>query len=89
MEAKEAINIAKSEVANLFADEQISNLGLEEIEFSDSDDAWNVTVGFSRPWHAPGAAVADLLGPGRRDYKVVKISDKNRKVISVKNRFDQ
>ena len=50
MDVKDAVNAAKTYVAQLFADEGLSNLGLEEVEFDDGSGAWRVTVGFSRPW---------------------------------------
>ena len=35
MDVKQAVQTAKEHVAHLFADEHISNVGLEEVEFSD------------------------------------------------------
>ncbi len=36
MNIKEAVNVAKVYVSDLFTDEQIIDLGLEEVEFDDS-----------------------------------------------------
>jgi hypothetical protein len=59
MNVTEAVAAAKKYIGELFAQEGISNLGLEEIEFDEHAGEWRVTVGFSRPWDAPtGWAVA-------------------------------
>jgi len=84
MDVKQAVDLAKTHVADLFAKEGLVNLGLEEVEYVDARDLWRITVGFSRAWDQPGS-VASLLAPARRTYKVVTI-DNEGKVLSVKNR---
>lgn len=92
MDVKEAVNQAKRYVAQLFADEQIVNLGLEEVEFDDAGPTWSVTVGFSRPWESetvsPAMRSLSPFGPSsyRRCYKVVRVADDTGHVLSVKNR---
>lgn len=49
MDAKEATQIAVRYVAELFANEAIGDLGLEEVEYDGNAGEWAVTVGFSRP----------------------------------------
>lgn len=88
MEVKQAVEIAKNHILDLFANEGLSNLGLEEVEFDDVSGVWNVTVGFSRPWDKLSgafAAIAQAANP-TRSYKVVKINDDSGRVLSVKNR---
>jgi hypothetical protein len=80
----------------VFADEQITDLGLEEIEFEDENHYWRITIGFSRPWtvdnnqnvrrqmEAIAHAIKDT--PPRRDYKVVTLKDETGGIVSVKNR---
>lgn len=87
MQLKESVALAKRHVGELFADEKIANLGLEEVEFDDRSGEWSITVGFSRPWDQNPLlrAVGDRSFQ-RRDYKVVRISDADGRVISVKNR---
>ena len=58
MDVKEAAKLAKDYVADLFRDEGISNVGLEEIELH--GQTWEVTVGFSRPWDQGGLATVTL-----------------------------
>jgi hypothetical protein len=87
MIAKDAIGIAKRHVMETFSDEGIANLGLEEIEFDSDDNAWRVTLGFSRPWDRPSGHLGESLGvaPGR-SYKVVLLSDRDGRLLSIKNR---
>ena len=87
MDVKDAVNTAKQYVSALFADEKLSNLGLEEVEFDEPALEWRVTLGFSRPWDEVGglASIAQQFNP-RRSYKIIRISDETGKVLSVKNR---
>ncbi len=87
MQVKEAVALAKEYIRDVFSDENISDLGLEEVEFDEGPGIWSVTIGFSRPWATKGAALAGALGPlTKSDYKVLRIRDSNRQVLSVKNR---
>ena len=88
MQVREAVSLAKKYVKDVFAEEQIDSIGLEEIEFDDSAGIWSVTVGFSRPWEEVGPLGIKLreLAPRRRESKVVRIADTDGRMISVKNR---
>lgn len=91
MDVKEAVETAKKHVSALFKDENATNIGLEEIQFDESNDAWDVTIGFSRPWDLPRSALGMLTAPSlelKRVYKVVRISNSDGKMISVKNRLN-
>jgi hypothetical protein len=87
MQVKEAIALARQYVTDVFSGETITNIGLEELEFDDDKNIWSITLGFSRPWQAQNVqnTLAALVNP-RRDYKVIRISDRTKKVLSVKNR---
>jgi hypothetical protein len=87
MDVKEAVAAAKQFIAELFAEEKISRLGLEEVEFDEQEGEWRVTVGFTRAWDAPAAllSITQQLNPPR-SYKVVRISDSTGTALSVKNR---
>ena len=92
MELKEAIQRAKDYVGDLFADEAISNVSFEEVEFDKKRNAWAITVAFSRIWNRPqtkSQEVLALLGSAmslKRSYKVVTIS-KDGDIISMKDRI--
>lgn len=100
MNAKEAVAAAKTYVEEMFADEQITDLGLEEVEFEDATNCWRITVGFSRPQIAEtynknpfnelrkGGSLIEMMREKAlsRSYKVVTINDNSAQVVSVKNR---
>jgi hypothetical protein len=88
MDVKEAVAAAKKFIAELFAQENITRLGLEEVEFDEQEGEWRVTVGFSRPWDAAASALLSITQQANppRSYKVVRISDSTGAALSVKNR---
>ena len=61
MQVKEAVANAKQYLADLFREEGLSDLGLEEVEFDESTDSWCVTLGFSRPWDLAKGLARTLL----------------------------
>lgn len=88
LDMKEAAGLAKGYIADLFAPEEITNVGLEEVEFDQEAGNWRVTVGFSRPWdRVKNTTVAASLGYPRpaRSYKIVTIKDDTSIVESVKD----
>ena len=89
MDVKEAVAAAKKYVGELFAQEGLINLGLEEVEFDEQAKEWRVTIGFSRPWDSPSSpwaiAAQSQLNP-RRSYKIVRVSDSTGAALSVRNR---
>ena len=87
MDVKAVVQRAKTYVADLFDDEEISNVGLEEVEFDDSVDRWIVTIGFSRPWDQKNTFnVALGVGRAGRSYKVLQIADLDGRVVSLRDR---
>lgn len=91
MNVTEAVKSAKAYVLELFADENLKNLGLEEVVFDDESNCWQVTVGFSRLWEYSGVPTfGESLGApkelGRREYKIVKIGVDDGEVKSLEIR---
>ncbi len=91
MDVKEAVGIAKRYVIDLFADEGIAYVGLEEVLFDEHSEDWRVTIGFAPHWNQLSAISAALSG-GQRDshhraYKVVRIRDSDGRVISLTDRL--
>ncbi|MCY4654428.1 MAG: hypothetical protein OXC95_14845 [Dehalococcoidia bacterium] len=88
MDVKQAVKTAKDYVVSLYDEEEITNVGLEEVEFNELSDEWRVTIGFSRPWdhtkstHIP---ISDARRP--RSYKMVCITDTNGQIVSLKDRI--
>lgn len=93
MDVKEAIAAAKKYVSEIFADEPVTALELEEIEHIPSVGHWVITLAFSRPWKAPRTRAQEVLEnlgaftPSRRSYKVITIADDGT-VLSMKNRVN-
>ena len=48
MEPIDAVKTAKQYLSNIFADEQIAALGLEELTYDYDHDHWLATIGFAR-----------------------------------------
>lgn len=90
MNVKDAVHEAKKHVLDLFAEEQITNLGLEEVEYVEgkADGVWKITLGFSRPWDEKRNTFAAKAADVRpvRNYKVVQIDDPGGRLVSIKNR---
>jgi hypothetical protein len=84
MDIKGAVRIAKEFVQELFADEGISNLSLEEIEHIKNH--WNVTIGFDRPISGSPNALTQMTGQiSIRQYRVVSLRESGE-VVSAKIR---
>ena len=91
MDDKEAIAGAKKYINEIYADEQVTNLGLEEIEHFMSDGNWVITIAFSRPWNTPRTRAQEVLenlgavSPLKRSYKVITMASDGT-ILSMKNR---
>lgn len=89
MDVKQAVAKAKDYLLNVFADEQISDIRLEEVEFDRLENAWLITLGLLRQQRMPGIVTA-LTGATapvyKRDYKLVRMPDNENEVPSIKIR---
>ena len=90
MVATEAVQAAKEYILELFKDEKIARVGLEELEFRVEDAMWEVTIGFQRLWQfdSPARSGTVLLPPrptADRTYKTVCMRDDGT-VVSLKHR---
>jgi hypothetical protein len=85
---KTVVEVAKNWVRDVLSDENVSNIGLEEVEFDEENLAWKITIGFSRPWNSPRTnALSAFTDAGqKRAYRVITVSDRSRKVLSMKKR---
>ena len=86
MDVKEAVQAAKQHVAEIFADESIVDIGLEEVELDEVNGVWLITIGFTRIWERPGGIIRALGGDTQRVFKIVRIDDDSGCVQSVKHR---
>ena len=87
-QVRQAVGIAKDYVRDLFSDERIKNLGLEEVEFVDDGphSHWRITIGFVRYWKANDLVDVLESSPASRTYKVVAVDVADGSVRSVKHR---
>lgn len=77
MNLKEAVVAAKSAIIDLFGDEGISEVGLEEVVYDEQSATWRVTIGFRRPWtKTDDGPLSGLTSAFRqtRWYKVVTLA---------------
>ncbi|MDE2787697.1 MAG: hypothetical protein OXL37_13675 [Chloroflexota bacterium] len=87
MDARAAAGVARAYAAEVFASEEISQLGLEEAIYDPEMDEWRITVGFARPWDQPGSVGARLGLKSPRTYKVVHIDNPTQVVTSITERL--
>ena len=73
MDLKRAVAAAKQHVSNLFAPETPQNLRLENFVYDDHLGVWSLEIGYALPEQARG-------------YKIVRVSEANRSVLSVRDR---
>lgn len=89
MQVNEAVRAAKAYIAEVFAEEKIVEIGLEEVRIDDG--IWDITIGFRRPWPKRVRAETDrgleLLKPKYkfqdRWFKLVRIRDDDGVVLGV------
>jgi hypothetical protein len=68
---------------SMLGDSDIKNIRLEEIQVSEDDQFWLVTLGFDRVLDEDEALVPNQT---RREYKLFEIDSSTRKVKSMKIR---
>ncbi len=80
IEVNEAVKIAKNFVKDLFQDEEIFNVSLEEVNFNDDSDNWIVTIGYDlvrkkaiSPIHGVLSIVQTDNTEQIREYKTVTL----------------
>lgn len=77
MDLKEAVAIAKQQVHDLCAPDIPLNVRLEAFLYDDHLGVWSLTIGFAFAPRAPDAAPAD------RNYKMVRVSQADKSVLSI------
>jgi len=83
---KEAVKAAMTSVADVFSGQSPIGLRVEEVDCSEDDTTWHVTVSFV-PGALPGAAAASMgFSSEGREYKTVTLRASDGKVQSLKIR---
>ncbi len=75
MDVKDATNKAREYVTAVFADEEITQLGLEEVMYDVASEQWRITFGFSRPWDQRNTVAVRMGLKTPRAYKVVHVNN--------------
>jgi hypothetical protein len=92
---KEAVKIAIDKLTELYSlnKDEFKDILLEEVELSDDNRFWNITLGFSRPVpELPTnplqalAAAASLNKNYKREYKVFKLDADSGEIRAMKIR---
>jgi hypothetical protein len=86
LDVKQAAKTAVEYFSQVFQD-GYQNLRLEEVELSEDEHYWYITLGFDSPYQHLGA-LASMAVAGRplREYKTIKIDATMGKVLSIKIR---
>jgi hypothetical protein len=85
MQIAEAVAEAKKFLSEVFAEQDISGLRLEEIEFDEAKRQWNITISFLRGGADSTASFLQEMISRQRVYKVITISDESGRMISIKS----
>jgi hypothetical protein len=90
---KEAVSMAKETISQLYSDDPLESLALEEIELinEDGEQLWAVTLGFYRPKSITikGGGIGSMLRPAQvenRDYKTVFINANSGEFVKMEIR---
>ncbi|HVH77908.1 MAG TPA: hypothetical protein VM782_00835 [Stellaceae bacterium] len=75
MDLKQAVAVAKQHVGELCAPDIPHNMRLEEFLYDDHLAVWSLTIGYVLPQLDE-----------TRNYKVVRVSEANKSVLSVRDR---
>ncbi len=83
MEPREAVALAKKHLLEIFSEEKIEIPSLEEIWLDEGSNEWCVTLGLRQA----DISFRDPLGLRTNiKYKTVRISNRDGKPVSIKNR---
>ncbi|MCA1630377.1 MAG: hypothetical protein LC785_04065 [Acidobacteria bacterium] len=83
IDVKQAAQLASDFIVGLYSDQTISDVRLEEIELSEDERHWLITLSF------PSPVTSNVLGlpvAGRRQYKILKVDRESGEVLSMKIR---
>jgi hypothetical protein len=85
---KEATQIALEYFADLFKGKNVLGVELEEVEKTEDDQYWLITLGYHIPNQAISGGILDVMrGPTMpRKYKTFKVNSQTREVVAMKIR---
>jgi hypothetical protein len=83
MDLKEAVAVARRQISDLFASDAPRNIRLEGFLYDDHLMVWSLTIGFDPVNHAAEASMP-IRQP--RSFKIVRVSEADKSVLSVSDR---
>lgn len=91
LDVKEAVTDARKHARELFTDERLNNLALEEVDFDENHNQWLITLGYDSPSGVrrkkSGPAVFPTVEEEtKREYKVFRLDAETGRLISMKIR---
>ena len=88
IELKKMVNTAIQFLDNLYDQENLRNVMLEEIERSEDSGRWLVTLGFDMDFSPPPTySITDLFAKKpQRIYKTIEIDEKTGEALAMKMR---
>ncbi len=90
VDVKEAAGKAMDYLKDMYQIDQFKDVLLEEVDLSEDNKFWNVTIGFTRPQESTsGGPMATLIGQSaefKREFKVFQIDSENGALRSMRTR---
>jgi hypothetical protein len=86
IDVKQAVKVSYDFVNQLYGSEPLKQLTLEEVELTEDDRFWLVTLGLTRPEAALNPIEAFIMPKQKREYKIIKVRADSGVVQSMKMR---
>ena len=90
MDVKEAVGKAMDYLKDMYRIDQFKDVLLEEVDLSEDNKFWNVTIGFTRRQESTsGGPMATLIGQStefKREFKIFQIDAENGALRSMRSR---
>jgi hypothetical protein len=90
VDVKEAVSKAMDYLEDMYQIDQFKDVLLEEVDLSEDNKFWNVTIGFTRRQESTsGGPMATLIGQPtefKREFKVFQIDAENSALRSMRSR---
>jgi len=85
---KQAVKLARRYFDDIYVEDKLENVLLEEIELTDGDRVWQVTFGYDteRVLETPNSSLFGKSARIIRDYKTVQVDARTGDLIAIKIR---